>query len=140
MARSTCISAEAREPTEGGTVEELIPFVKELLSQRPGRGLLKVYLVGSVFALLGTVIGLVETVCHPFSSGDAVDSEVAVTLTTPSARQQNHVAVREDANAEEKEVLKEKLAELAGDAALTITLSKRPTSSQRSLANRLHAS
>lgn len=121
-------------------MEELIPFVKELLSQRPSRGLLKVYLVGSVFALLGTVIGLVETVCHPFSSGDTVDSDVAVTLTTPSARQQNHDAIREDVDAEEKKVLKEKLAELAGDAALTVTLSKRPTSSQRSMANRLHAS
>lgn len=140
MARSTCISAEARDPIEGGTMEELIPFAKELLSQRPSRGLLKVYLVGSVFALLGTVIGLVETVCHPFTSGDTMDSDVAVTLTTPSARQQNPVAIREDVDAEEKKILKEKLAELAGDAALTITLSKRPTSSQRSMANRLHAS
>lgn len=140
MARSTCISAEARDPIEGGTMEELIPFAKELLSQRPSRGLLKVYLVGSVFALLGTVIGLVETVCHPFTSSDTMDSDVAVTLTTPLARQQNPVAIREDVDAEEKKILKEKLAELAGDAALTITLSKRPTSSQRSMANRLHAS
>uniref|UniRef100_A0A8D0D3J7 G0/G1 switch 2 n=1 Tax=Sander lucioperca TaxID=283035 RepID=A0A8D0D3J7_SANLU len=52
------------------SMQELIPFAKELLSQKPSRGLLKVYLVGSVFAVLGTVIGLVETVCHPFFSGD----------------------------------------------------------------------
>uniref|UniRef100_A0A3B4Y0X9 G0/G1 switch 2 n=2 Tax=Seriola lalandi dorsalis TaxID=1841481 RepID=A0A3B4Y0X9_SERLL len=50
-------------------IQELIPFAKEMLSQKPRRGLLKVYLVGSVFAVLGTIIGLVETVCHPFSSG-----------------------------------------------------------------------
>uniref|UniRef100_A0A671W3V3 G0/G1 switch 2 n=1 Tax=Sparus aurata TaxID=8175 RepID=A0A671W3V3_SPAAU len=41
-------------------MQELIPFAKEMLSQRPSRGLLKVYLVGSVFAVLGTVIGLVS--------------------------------------------------------------------------------
>uniref|UniRef100_A0A3B5B075 G0/G1 switch 2 n=1 Tax=Stegastes partitus TaxID=144197 RepID=A0A3B5B075_9TELE len=39
-------------------IQELIPFAKEMLSQKPSRGLLKVYLVGSVFAVLGTVIGL----------------------------------------------------------------------------------
>lgn len=121
-------------------MKELIPFARELLSQRPSRGLLKVYLVGSVFALLGTVIGLVETVCHPFSSGDTVGSDVAVTLRTPSAGQQNHVVIREDVDVEEQKVLKETLAEPAGNASLTATLSKRPPSSQRSMANRLHAS
>uniref|UniRef100_A0A673A5Y8 Uncharacterized protein n=1 Tax=Sphaeramia orbicularis TaxID=375764 RepID=A0A673A5Y8_9TELE len=33
------------------TMQELIPFAKEMLSQKPARGLLKVYLVGSVFAV-----------------------------------------------------------------------------------------
>uniref|UniRef100_A0A3Q3WD24 G0/G1 switch 2 n=1 Tax=Mola mola TaxID=94237 RepID=A0A3Q3WD24_MOLML len=51
-----------------GNMEEVISFTKEMLRQKPSRGLLKVYVVGSVFALLGTVIGIVETMCHPFSS------------------------------------------------------------------------
>uniref|UniRef100_A0A3Q1EJP7 G0/G1 switch 2 n=1 Tax=Acanthochromis polyacanthus TaxID=80966 RepID=A0A3Q1EJP7_9TELE len=50
------------------SIQELIPFAKEMLSQKPSRGLLKVYLVGSLFAVLGTVVGLVETMCHPFLS------------------------------------------------------------------------
>uniref|UniRef100_A0A3Q3T314 G0/G1 switch 2 n=1 Tax=Mastacembelus armatus TaxID=205130 RepID=A0A3Q3T314_9TELE len=38
-------------------MQELIPFAREMLSKKPNRGMLKVYLVGSVFAVLGTVIG-----------------------------------------------------------------------------------
>uniref|UniRef100_A0A8D2ZNS2 Uncharacterized protein n=1 Tax=Scophthalmus maximus TaxID=52904 RepID=A0A8D2ZNS2_SCOMX len=50
------------------SMQELIPFAREMLSQRPGRALLKVYLLGSVFAVLGTIIGLAETVCRPLYS------------------------------------------------------------------------
>lgn len=140
MVTSTRLSVEARTLVQVGTMEELIPFAKELLSQRPSRGLLKVYLVGSVFAVLGTVIGLVETVCHPFSSGDDADAELAVTLDrrpgTSSARLQNRVEVREGADAEVKKILKEKASQLNVDDSLITTLA----STQRSLANRLHAS
>lgn len=140
MVTSTCLSVEARNLIQVGTMEELIPFAKELLSQRPSRGLLKVYLVGSVFAVLGTVISLVETMCHPFSSGDTADADVAVTLDrrprTSSARLQNHVQVREDVDVEVKRILKEKVAQLNVDDSLTTTLA----TTQRSIANRLHAS
>uniref|UniRef100_A0A667Y1T2 Uncharacterized protein n=1 Tax=Myripristis murdjan TaxID=586833 RepID=A0A667Y1T2_9TELE len=37
-------------------MQEFIPFAKEMLSQKPSRGLLKVYLVGSVFAVCGNVV------------------------------------------------------------------------------------
>lgn len=140
MVTSTCLSVKARHLIQVGTMEELIPFAKELLSQRPSRGLLKVYLVGSVFAVLGTVIGLVETVCHPFSSGDAADADVAVTLArrprTSRARLRNHVETREGVDAEVKKILKEKVAQLSVDDFLTTTLA----ATQRSIANRLHAS
>lgn len=121
-----------------GTMEELIPFAKEMLSQRPSRGLLKVYLVGSVFALLGTVIGLVETVCHPFSSGETLDADMAFMLTQkPAEAQLQH----QDEEREEKETVEEeKLAQKNEDKAQTMTLSKPRTFSQRSSANRLHAS
>ncbi|CAL8340716.1 unnamed protein product [Lota lota] len=62
------------------TVQELIPFVKEMLSKKPTRGMLKLYLVGSAFAVVGTVIGLVETVCHPFSGGSEDDAEMAMLM------------------------------------------------------------
>lgn len=121
-------------------MEELIPFAKEMLSQRPSRGLLKVYLVGSVFALLGTVIGLVETVCHPFSSGETLDADMAFLLTQkrrPAEAQLQH----QDEEKEEKEIVEEeKLAQKNEDKARTMTLSKPRTLSQRSSANRLHAS
>ncbi|XP_058617976.1 G0/G1 switch protein 2-like [Onychostoma macrolepis] len=52
------------------TLRELVPFIREVLSQKPSRGLLKVYLVGSVLAVLGLVLGLLELVFQPFSSED----------------------------------------------------------------------
>ncbi|NXQ39328.1 G0S2 protein, partial [Catharus fuscescens] len=50
------------------TMHELIPFAKEMLSQKPNRKMVKLYMLGSVLAFFGVVIGLVETVCSPFSS------------------------------------------------------------------------
>ncbi|XP_048409367.1 G0/G1 switch protein 2 [Stegostoma tigrinum] len=52
------------------TMNELIPFAKEMLSQKPNRQMVKLYVVGSVLAFFGVVIGLVETVCSPFVSGE----------------------------------------------------------------------
>ncbi|XP_041051858.1 G0/G1 switch protein 2 [Carcharodon carcharias] len=50
------------------TMNELIPFAKEMLSQKPNKKMVKIYVVGSVLAFFGVVIGLVETVCSPFVS------------------------------------------------------------------------
>lgn len=116
------------------TMQELIPFAKEMLSQKPSRGLLKVYLVGSVFAVLGTVIGLVETVCHPFSSGEAMDAEMVLMM----AREQRTVEAETQRSVEGQE--EEELAHENGATNQTMTLSKIHRLSQRSMANRLHAS
>ncbi|XP_071350905.1 G0/G1 switch protein 2-like [Trachinotus anak] len=122
------------------TMQELIPFAKELLSQKPRRGLLKVYLVGSVFAVLGTIIGLVETVCHPFSSGEPLDAEMLLLLAreqgTVEAETQHSVGGREEKEEEEEE----ELAHDNGATTQSMTLSKTHTLSHRSMANRLHAS
>ncbi|XP_042347299.1 G0/G1 switch protein 2 [Plectropomus leopardus] len=48
------------------TIGEIIPFAKEMLHQRPSRGMLKIYMLGSTLAMLGVVGGLVETVLLPF--------------------------------------------------------------------------
>uniref|UniRef100_A0A8C1CNP9 G0/G1 switch 2 n=1 Tax=Cyprinus carpio TaxID=7962 RepID=A0A8C1CNP9_CYPCA len=45
------------------TARELFPFIREMLRQKPSRGLLKVYLVGSVLAVLGSVLGLQQMSC-----------------------------------------------------------------------------
>ncbi|NXU13203.1 G0S2 protein, partial [Pardalotus punctatus] len=55
------------------TMHELIPFAKEMLSQKPNRKMVKLYMLGSVLAFFGVVIGLVETVCSPFSSEGRIE-------------------------------------------------------------------
>uniref|UniRef100_A0A8B9PBB1 G0/G1 switch protein 2 n=1 Tax=Apteryx owenii TaxID=8824 RepID=A0A8B9PBB1_APTOW len=49
------------------TIHELIPFAKEMLSQKPNRKMVKLSMLGSVLAFFGVVTGLVETVCSPLS-------------------------------------------------------------------------
>ncbi|KAF1505905.1 G0/G1 switch protein 2, partial [Eudyptula minor novaehollandiae] len=57
------------------TMHELIPFAKEMLSQKPNRKMVKLYMLGSVLAFFGVVIGLVETVCSPFTSAGRLEEE-----------------------------------------------------------------
>ncbi|NWR63929.1 G0S2 protein, partial [Bucorvus abyssinicus] len=57
------------------TMHELIPFARELLSQKPNRKMVKLYMLGSVLAFFGVVIGLVETVCSPFTSEGRLEEE-----------------------------------------------------------------
>lgn len=49
------------------TMNELIPFAKEMLRQKPNKKMVKMYVLGSVLAFFGVMIGLVETVCSPFT-------------------------------------------------------------------------
>ncbi|KAM4597675.1 G0/G1 switch protein 2-like [Polymixia lowei] len=113
------------------TMQELIPFAKEMLSNKPSRGMLKVYLAGSLLAVLGTVIGLVETVCRPFSSGEPMDAEMAFII----AREQRTL------EAIQRRSTREAVAAAAlGDAAEGATLAKTHERIHRSAANRTHAS
>ncbi|XP_064162081.1 G0/G1 switch protein 2-like [Anguilla rostrata] len=59
------------------TIHEIIPFAKEMLSQKLSRRMVKVYLAGSAMAFLGVALGLVETVCQPFSAEEPLDEELA---------------------------------------------------------------
>ncbi|XP_064811758.1 G0/G1 switch protein 2-like [Oncorhynchus masou masou] len=113
------------------TMYEIIPFAKEMLAQKPSRRMLKVYLVGSVIAFLGTVLGLVETICQPFSSGEPLDAELALLI----AREQKTLEVEEERRPEEVAIV---------SATEQITIPKklqRATGVQRcaGAVNRLHA-
>ncbi|XP_005987723.1 G0/G1 switch protein 2 [Latimeria chalumnae] len=98
------------------TLQELIPFAKEMLSQKPNRKMVKIYVIGSVLAFFGVLIGLVEAVCHPFTSEKMLKEEVK----SPSAESQ-----KPEKNKDEEMVLEKK---------------KQQSMAVRSTANRLHAS
>nr|XP_060628813.1 G0/G1 switch protein 2 [Anolis sagrei ordinatus] len=57
------------------TMQELIPFAKEMMSQKPNGKMVKLYMLGSVLTFFGVVIGLVETVCSPFTSEGRPEDE-----------------------------------------------------------------
>uniref|UniRef100_F6YH06 G0/G1 switch 2 n=1 Tax=Equus caballus TaxID=9796 RepID=F6YH06_HORSE len=69
------------------TVQELIPLAKEMMAQKPNRKLLKLYVLGSVLAFLGVVLGLVETVCSPFTASSRLREEEAAVAELQAARE-----------------------------------------------------
>ncbi|XP_019402060.1 PREDICTED: G0/G1 switch protein 2 [Crocodylus porosus] len=97
------------------TVQELIPFAREMLSQKPGRKMVRLYVLGSVLAFFGVLIGLVETVCSPFASQDRLEEE------------EEESSPREQAAPQPQ-----------GDS--RVEKSKEPGAQPRSLVNRQHAS
>ncbi|NWR45881.1 G0S2 protein, partial [Regulus satrapa] len=100
------------------TMHELIPFAKEMLSQKPNRKMVKLYMLGSVLAFFGVVIGLVETVCSPFSSEGRLDE--GEDRSKPAApRERRPPQTRED---------------------LGLAKGKAPPAPQRALVTRHHAS
>ncbi|XP_061640129.1 G0/G1 switch protein 2 [Phyllopteryx taeniolatus] len=128
---TSCISSG--EPLEMESMQELILFAKEMLSQKPSRRLLKVYLMGSVFAVLGTFVGLVEMVSHPFSSGEPMDAEMLLLMS----QEQRTVATVTQCNVKvsvKKEDQEQDTIKMMTD----MTFSK--VQGQRSLSHRLHAS
>ncbi|NXO09216.1 G0S2 protein, partial [Oriolus oriolus] len=77
------------------TMHELIPFAKEMLSQKPNRKMVKLYVLGSVLAFFGVVIGLVETVCSPFSSEGRIEEEEEEKNKPAAPREQRVPQTRE---------------------------------------------
>ncbi|KAJ7999469.1 hypothetical protein DPEC_G00194750 [Dallia pectoralis] len=60
---------------------EVMPFVKEMLAQKPNRKMLRLYLIGSVLAVLGTVLALMEFFYQSlFYSGEPLDTELALLI------------------------------------------------------------
>ncbi|XP_008058182.1 G0/G1 switch protein 2 [Carlito syrichta] len=101
------------------TVQELIPLAKEMMAQKPKGKLVKLYVLGSVLALFGVVLGLVETVCSPFTAASRLRDEEAAVAELRAARERQ--ALR-------KQALLEK--DKQQEAFLGV----------RALSNRLHAS
>ncbi|XP_023054104.1 G0/G1 switch protein 2 [Piliocolobus tephrosceles] len=61
------------------TVQELIPLAREMMAQKRKGKMVKLYVLGSVLALFGVVLGLMETVCSPFTAASRLrDQEAAV--------------------------------------------------------------
>ncbi|XP_031195417.1 G0/G1 switch protein 2 [Mastomys coucha] len=72
------------------SVQELIPLAKEMMAQKPRGKLVKLYVLGSVLALFGVVLGLVETVCSPFTATSRLrDQEAAVAELREACEQQS---------------------------------------------------
>ncbi|XP_018418269.1 PREDICTED: G0/G1 switch protein 2 [Nanorana parkeri] len=83
------------------TMNELIPFAKEILSQKPNKKMVKMYVLGSVLAFFGVMIGLVETVCSPFTRSEDTDFEEirhSAPLSAPSHRQKKEEMLIEKTN------------------------------------------
>ncbi|XP_021232940.1 G0/G1 switch protein 2 [Numida meleagris] len=99
------------------TMHELIPFAKEMLSQKPSRKMVKLYVLGSVLAFFGVVIGLVEAVCSPFTSEGRIGEE----------EEKRPTPTREPALPRKPEDL-------------VLEQSKKPAVAQRGLVTRQHAS
>ncbi|KAK9967091.1 hypothetical protein ABG768_001508 [Culter alburnus] len=77
------------------TVRELVPFIREMFSQKPSRGLLKVYLVGSVLAVLGSVLWLLDLIFQTFTSDDL---ELSSLMTRQDKLKLSEVTLRSSAN------------------------------------------
>ncbi|XP_025967534.2 G0/G1 switch protein 2 [Dromaius novaehollandiae] len=99
-------------------MHELIPFAKEMLSQKPNRKMVKLYMLGSVLAFFGVVIGLVETVCSPFTSEERLEEE--------EEEEKKAAPTQEQVKQKQENLILEK--------------SKKPAVMQRSLVTRQHAS
>ncbi|KAG3258182.1 G0/G1 switch 2 [Ictidomys tridecemlineatus] len=69
------------------TVQELIPLAKEMMSQKPKGKLVKLYVLGSVLALFGVVLGLMETVCSPFTAASRLRDEEAMVAELRGAQE-----------------------------------------------------
>ncbi|KAK7884550.1 hypothetical protein WMY93_027673 [Mugilogobius chulae] len=61
--------------------EELLPFLMELLQQKPTRQTLKIYAIGSTLAVLGAIAGLIQSVFPSDEPEDAPAVDVSETDT-----------------------------------------------------------
>ncbi|XP_006888007.1 PREDICTED: G0/G1 switch protein 2 [Elephantulus edwardii] len=69
------------------TVQELIPLAKEMMAQKPKGKLVKLYVLGSVLAFFGVVLGLMETVCSPLTAVSRLRDEEAAVASLQAARE-----------------------------------------------------
>lgn len=121
-------------------MQELIPFAKEMLRHKPKGKLLKLYLLGSVFAVLGTALGLVDTLCHPFFSSQPLNTEILFMLASENREIEADAQPSLKGERQEEEEQEEELSQESKAKTENLTPSKTHRLSQRNLAYRLHAS
>lgn len=80
------------------TMQEIIPFAREMLSARPSKGTMKVYLVGGTFAVLGIMSGVMEAVCSlfPEQEDSTLTKLMEETKTVMAQTQEPQTIVPED--------------------------------------------
>ncbi|XP_030623451.1 G0/G1 switch protein 2 [Chanos chanos] len=95
------------------TIQEVIPFAKEMLNAG-SKGSMKVYLVGSTFAVLGVMSGVVEAVCSLFPDNGPYEEdqlrEELITEQTQTLETETVVPEMEDELASETEAKAKELA------------------------------
>lgn len=115
------------------TISEIIPFAREMMNQKPSRGMLKIYMLGSTLAMLGVVGGLVETVLLPFAEPEVIEDIPAKVIVEKKKKEkqvpqpQTTLAPPEDDEVPETEMIGVKAKYLA-------------TAGRRNSSTRLHAS
>lgn len=116
------------------TIGEIIPFAKEMLNQRPSRGMLKIYVLGSTLAMLGVVGGLVETVLLPFTEQETVEDVPAEQIREEEEKEKKQ-AVKSQSTLVHPEVVN-----VPESVVIEVKAKHLVTAGLRSSANRLHAS
>ncbi|KAK3518513.1 hypothetical protein QTP70_001517 [Hemibagrus guttatus] len=92
-------------------IQEFIPFAREMLSARPSKGAMKVYLVGGTFAVLGIMSGVVEAACSLFPEQEEITltkvMEETVTVTAQTQEPQTIIPEDDELDAEMEAKAKE---------------------------------
>ncbi|KAJ8412104.1 hypothetical protein AAFF_G00143710 [Aldrovandia affinis] len=124
----SCNSYPNHQKSQMEHINKIIPFTKEMMSQKPNGHMVTVYLVGSAVAFLGVAFGLVERVCQPFSTEEPLDEELA------------WLEEREQCSLAEKQRERTMGATLEREVEIPTKKQQQAAAGQRNTANRLHAS
>lgn len=115
------------------TIGEIIPFAKEMLNQKPSRGMLKIYMLGSTLAMLGVVGGLLETVFLPFVEHDT-DEDTAVEMIMEEKKEKKQKLESHTT------LIRSDVVDVLETVGIEAKAKHLVTAGQRSSANRLYAS
>ncbi|XP_004862326.1 G0/G1 switch protein 2 [Heterocephalus glaber] len=68
-------------------VHALLPLARDLAAQKPTGRQVKLYALGGLLALVGAVLGLLETVCGPFAAASRLRDQEAAVAELRAARE-----------------------------------------------------
>lgn len=92
-------------------MQEILPFAKEMISTRPSKGAMKVYLVGGTFAVLGIMSGVMEVACSLFPEQEEITltklMEETITMTAQTEEPQTVIPEDDEMDAEMEAKAKE---------------------------------